>query len=269
MYQFTEDCLIGIEIIDDEHRMLFQLLNETMELMEQGGNTRAIGKNLLQRLEEYAQSHFAHEEAYMEQIGDMELPRQRQEHAQFIEKIESYRASELDDEQSAKVVHELLPFMARWLYRHILGSDIMIGQHTNKGKDEDIYAFTDKYRTGIELIDNEHKRLFEIIKETSEVIEAELLHDKYDAIVHILNELKDYTIMHFQDEEAYMESIGYEGLELQRIAHAAFVDRLNEIRLEDVDEEQKKYLDELLDFLLNWLINHILKMDKRIPIEQK
>ena len=60
MYQFTEDCLLGIETIDNEHRMLFQLLNETMELMEQGGNTRAIGKNLLQRLEEYAQSHFAH-----------------------------------------------------------------------------------------------------------------------------------------------------------------------------------------------------------------
>lgn len=264
MYQFTEDCLIGIKEIDDEHRQLFQMLNEAMDFIVMGGDSSAIGYSLLQRLKEYAGTHFAHEEAYMEQIGDLELPRQRKEHAQFVEKIESYQLSDMSDEQSAKIVNELLPFMAKWLYRHILGSDTMIGKLTNT-PDEDLYAFTDKYKTGISLIDDEHKRLFEIIRETRDVIEAELLHDKYDQIVHILEELKDYTIMHFQDEENYMQSIGYDGLELQQMAHIAFVDRLNEINLDDVDEDQKKYLDELLDFLLNWLINHILKMDKQIP----
>lgn len=264
MYQFTEDCLIGIKEIDDEHRQLFQMLNEAMDFIVMGGDSSAIGYNLLQRLKEYAGTHFAHEEAYMEQIGDLELPRQRKEHVQFVEKIESYQLSEMSDEQSAGIVNELLPFMAKWLYRHILGSDTMIGKLTNT-PDEDLYAFTDKYKTGIALIDDEHKRLFEIIRETRDVIEAELLHDKYDQIVHILEELKDYTIMHFQDEENYMQSICYDGLELQQMAHIAFVDRLNEINLDDVDEDQKKYLDELMDFLLNWLINHILKMDKQIP----
>ena len=65
-----------------------------------------------------------------------------------------------------------------------------------------------------------------------------------------------------------MEKIHYEGLELQRMAHTAFVDRLNEINLDDVDRVQKEYLDELLEFLLNWLTNHILRMDKQIPNER-
>ncbi len=268
MYKFTEDCMIGINEIDEEHRKLFQLINETQELIGQGSNVKILGKNLVKELKEYASTHFVHEEAYMEQIGDMELIRQKKEHAQFIEKIESYQLDEITDEECKEKVCEILLFMARWLYRHILGSDIMIGKFTNTNKDtiEDAFEFKDVYRTGISLIDEEHKRLFEIVKETNDVIKATLVHDKYDVIVHILSELKDYTIMHFQDEEEYMESVNYDGLELQRIAHSAFIERLNEINLDDVDDKQKEYLEELLEFLLGWLINHILKMDKKIPV---
>ena len=267
MYRFTEDCLTGIETIDEEHRRLFQLINESMELLKENGASKVIVKNLLKELREYAGTHFAHEEAYMEQIKDLELPRQRKEHAQFAVKVDSYKIADLTEEESGQAAQELLSFMAKWLYRHILSSDTMIGKMTSESKKEDAFAFTDQYRTGITLIDDEHRRLFEIIKETNDVIEAELVHDKFDAIVHILEELKDYTIMHFQDEERYMESIAYDGLALQRVAHTAFVDRINEINLDDVDDHQKEYLEELIDFLLAWLINHILKMDKLIPVK--
>lgn len=267
MYRFTEDCLTGIETIDEEHRRLFQLINESMELLKENGASKVIVKNLLKELREYADTHFAHEEAYMEQIKDLELPRQRKEHAQFAAKVDSYKIADLTEEESGQAAQELLSFMAKWLYRHILSSDTMIGKMTSESKKEDAFAFTDQYRTGITLIDDEHRRLFEIIKETNDVIEEELVHDKFDAIVHILEELKDYTIMHFQDEERYMESIAYDGLALQRVAHTAFVDRINEINLDDVDDHQKEYLEELIDFLLAWLINHILKMDKLIPVK--
>ena len=266
MYQFTEDCMTGIQEIDEEHSRLFQMLNEAMALVGTGADFGAIGKNLLQKLKEYAATHFVHEESYMEQIKDPELPRQKKEHAQFVEKVESCQIPEDDEKQSAQAVNELLTYMARWLYHHILGSDIMIGKMTKEEKTEDPFAFTDKFRTGIELVDQEHERLFEIIRETNDVIAAQLLYDKYDKIIHILNELKDYTIMHFQDEENYMERIGYEGLELQCYAHTAFVDRLNELNLDDMDDNQQEYLNELLQFLLNWLTNHILKMDKQIPV---
>lgn len=266
MYRFTDDCIIGIEEIDKEHEKLFQLINETMELQKKDGASKVVVKNLLKELKEYAQTHFAHEEAYMEQTGDKELKRQKAEHAQFTKKISSYETSDLTEADSGQVAGELLTYMAKWLYHHILGSDIMIGKFKDDKKETDAFAFTEEYKTGIVLVDDEHRRLFEIIKETNDVIEAELLHDKYDAIIHILEELKDYTIMHFSDEERYMESIGYEGIELQKIAHRAFVDRLDEINLEDMDDNQKEYLEELIDFLLSWLTNHILKMDKKIPV---
>ncbi len=264
MYQFTDDCRVGIKEIDEEHEKLFDLINQATAMADNGSDSYFVAKGLLIQLKEYAVTHFAHEESYMEKIHDQELERQRREHRLFREKVDSVNLEDLSEEEGEKAMRELLAFTAKWLYGHILGSDTMIGKFTEK-PEEDIFAFTDKYRTGIQFVDDEHKKLFEIIKQTDDAIHAELLHDKYDVIVHIIGQLKDYTIMHFSDEEKYMEKIGYEGLELQRIAHTAFVDRLNEVNLDDVDDNQDEYLEDLIAFLLEWLINHILKMDKKIP----
>jgi hemerythrin len=264
MYRFTQDCRVGIDEIDDEHEKLFGLINQTMEMVKTGNYPSVTAKKLLSQLKDYAMTHFAHEEAYMEKIHDKELKRQKKEHAVFKEKVDSYDLDEISEEDGAKVLEELLDFMVQWLYRHIIGSDIMIGKFTEAAP-EDAFSFTDAYRTGIGFVDEEHKKLFEIIRETNDLIQDEMLHDKYDQIVHIIGKLKDYTKLHFTDEERYMGSIGYDGLNMQRIAHTAFIDRLNEIDLNDMDDNQKEYLDDLIEFLLEWLINHIMKMDKKIP----
>jgi hemerythrin len=264
MYQFTDDCRIGIKLIDDEHEMLFELINQAMVTVKHGGSSYDTARGLLAELEEYALTHFIHEEEYMKQINDKELERQKKEHNLFKEKIKSYSLDGLSEKDGERVMGELIEFISKWLYRHILGSDTMIGKFTVKPA-EDIFEFSDAYRTGIGFVDEEHKKLFEIIRETNDVIKNDMLHDKYDAIMDILNELKEYTIKHFSDEEEYMKNIDYEGLEAQRIAHTVFVDRLNEVDLEDMDENQSEYLNELIDFLLEWLINHIKNMDKKIP----
>ena len=264
MYQFIDDCCIGVELIDNEHRRLFTMINEGMELLNSEDKVvLSAAKKMIEELKSYAEYHFQHEEDYMEKNKDMELDRQKREHARFTSYMDGYDISLLNEENAKEKVSELLNYLSRWLYRHILGSDIMIGQNIKTGE-EDIFAFTDKYKTGIELIDNEHKRLFEIIKETNDVIYDDFLPDKYDAIVHIIGELKEYTIMHFSDEEKYMEETGYAGLEAQKAAHTAFVDKLNHINLDNVDDNQREYLCELINYLLNWLSTHILKMDKKI-----
>lgn len=264
MYKFTDDCCIGVELIDNEHRRLFAMINEGMELLNSENKVvLSAAKKMTEELKSYAEYHFQHEEAYMKENNDVELDRQKREHARFTSYMDGYDISSLNEENAKEKVSELLNYLSRWLYRHILGSDIMIGQNIKTG-DEDIFAFTDKYKTGIELIDSEHKKLFEIIKETNDVIYDDFLPDKYDAIVHIIGELKEYTIMHFSDEEKYMEEIGYAGIEAQKAAHTAFVDKLNHINLDNVDDNQQEYLCELINYLLNWLSTHILKMDKKI-----
>ena len=69
------------------------------------------------------------------------------------------------------------------------------------------------------------------------------------------------------DEEEYMESIHYEGLEAQRRAHDAFIQKLENIDLSEIDENPQESLQQLLEFLLGWLVNHILHTDKKIPLQ--
>ncbi len=64
-----------------------------------------------------------------------------------------------------------------------------------------------------------------------------------------------------------MESIHYEGLEAQRRAHDAFIQKLENIDLSEIDENPQESLQQLLEFLLGWLVNHILHTDKKIPLQ--
>lgn len=96
-------------------------------------------------------------------------------------------------------LNDLLTYLVRWLYHHILSSDIMIGKMCQKPEPtEDPFAFTDKYKTGIELVDNEHKQLFDIIREVNDLIHEELLHDKYDEIMRLLCRIKAIHRVSFQ-----------------------------------------------------------------------
>lgn len=122
----------------------------------------------------------------------------------------------------------------------------------------------EEYTMGVEHIDEQHRKLFEIAGRAYEVMRNSLSVDKYDQIVAILNELKEYTVYHFHSEEEYMQSIGYKKLLSHKVEHNDFIEKVNSIDLDKIDEEQDKFILELLDFIVNWIDKHILGMDKMI-----
>ena len=269
MYQFTDDCLIGVDQIDNEHRRLFELVNEVANLLMRNDINRSDVNAVLMELDEYAVLHFKHEEEYMKEINDPELPRQKEMHQAFVTKLKEIEQLDVEAKDDKETLKNIVEFAARWLFSHIISSDTMIGVYqkmdAKKEEKKDPFAFTEEYYTGVEIIDEEHAELFRIIRRANDLITEELLHDKYDEIMSVLDELRNYTVQHFADEEEYMASINYEGLDIQKKTHEMFVDKLNDINLDDLDDNQQQYLIELVDFLLMWLVNHILKMDKKIP----
>jgi len=272
VFEFTQDCIIGIDTIDDEHRNLFALLSKAYNLAstEYHSDYYQEVKNILAELEEYADTHFTHEEEYMTQIRDPEIIRQRAQHTFFRDKIREYEFVNIDhEEEQQRVLTELVRFLAKWLYRHILSSDILIGKLPPLEEwmiRENPCEFTEDYLTGIALVDAEHKELFHIVDKANKLVKSFDELSGYDNIIEILNELKEYTKEHFTDEEEYMEGIQYEGLSAQKRAHEAFIDKLENIDLDQIDANPQEYLQELLEFLLGWLINHILYTDKKIPL---
>ena len=272
MYQFTDDCLTGYDIVDDEHRQLFAAINSISDILSdetrEPGEVLQSAKELLETLKEYAATHFAHEEEYMDGIHDPELARQKKEHEEFTSKINGIDLDTMDVSRGIRVLHDMMEYLSLWLYRHILASDTLIGKTKAVHANPVMLTFSDKYRTGVEIIDKEHRRLFEILADMNELNRDEFIPDKYDAIADVVEELKDYTVKHFQDEERYMQSIDYEGLAVQQNVHQSFIDKMDGIHLDEMDDNQQEYLDELIYFLASWLINHIMKMDQKIPAER-
>lgn len=127
-----------------------------------------------------------------------------------------------------------------------------------------MYELKDEYLTGIESIDNEHRVLFEIADEIYQLCINEFVPDKYDHIVNLIDKLKNYTIVHFQHEEEYMQSINYKRMFTQKIQHDNFKRKLETMDLEIIDDNQEKTIEELLRFVTDWLVEHIMETDKRI-----
>ena len=129
-----------------------------------------------------------------------------------------------------------------------------------------MYEMKPEYFTGITLIDEEHKQLFAYANEAYDLLQEEFIPDKYDRIVAILQELRNYTKKHFADEEAYMESIQYKRIFTQKIQHQEFIDKLDNIDIDSIEagENQDEVIIDILEFLTNWLIHHILELDTLI-----
>lgn len=127
-----------------------------------------------------------------------------------------------------------------------------------------MYEMKEEYKIGIDTIDQQHTKLFELTEKTYQLFKNDFTLDKYDKIIHLIEELKDYTIFHFKTEEEYMESIGYKRMFTQKMEHQAFIKKLNEVDLKKIDRDQDEYIIKLLQFLNDWLVEHIIEKDMLI-----
>ena len=120
----------------------------------------------------------------------------------------------------------------------------------------------ESYRIGIDLIDRQHEELFRATDTLVRAIEANA--DK-QTFRQTITFLKDYTVRHFHDEEAYQASIHYSGMEDHKKAHRKFtgiiLDYERRLVASDFDI---RIVKDLAGTLTAWLIYHVADADQRI-----
>ena len=122
----------------------------------------------------------------------------------------------------------------------------------------------ESYELGVTHIDEQHEKLFEIADRAYKLLTNDFVIDKYDKIIEILAELKEYTIFHFKSEEEYMLSIGYKKFLSHKVEHENFINEINNIDLDKIDLNQDQSVKEILEFVVDWIDSHILNQDKLI-----
>jgi hemerythrin-like metal-binding protein len=113
----------GIEIVDQQHHHLVDIVNEVGDLLLKGDQ---VSEGKLQiyfkQLADYARQHFADEERLMRETGldSRHVKGHTDHHHQFVQQVASMWRGRGSMKNPAEVVHG---FLTAWLTFHILGED--------------------------------------------------------------------------------------------------------------------------------------------------
>jgi len=123
----------------------------------------------------------------------------------------------------------------------------------------ELFTWNDSYSLNIETIDNDHKGLLDIINKLFDAMrhgKAKEIHNE------ILDQLINYTKTHFQREELFFKSTNYPDYEEHKLQHEHFITKVIDLKRQ-LNQVDQKISIELMKFLSEWLINHILVSDRK------
>ena len=115
------------------------------------------------------------------------------------------------------------------------------------------------YSVGVLELDQQHRRLIEIINELHSTMAAG---NDRARLQKVMEQLTEYTIYHFRFEESLMQRHGYPNLAEHKRVHAAMEQRVAEFA-QAISVTTGSYSIQLLDFLKQWLTRHILETDMK------
>lgn len=128
-----------------------------------------------------------------------------------------------------------------------------------------LLVWDDSYATGVAEIDEQHMILVHTLNEASLKLAGDA---RIEQIEQITQDLLAYALYHFETEESLMQEYGYEDDAPQDATrhleqHRAFSTKVVAVR-NDLKAGIAVAPADLLGFLNQWLVNHILNTDKRL-----
>lgn len=126
------------------------------------------------------------------------------------------------------------------------------------------FEWRDEYCIGEKKIDKEHQQLFRIVNRLFEYREQDK--DRQWTCQEGIKFFKTHALKHFLEEEGYMASIGYEGLEQHKRVHQNFREHI--LPNLELELEKEAYSPDAVDHFLGvcagWLVGHTLSEDQAI-----
>lgn len=120
---------------------------------------------------------------------------------------------------------------------------------------------TKDLETGLVEIDNQHRELFKRVNALFDACNAK---KGKEEVGHTLDFLCNYVHEHFQNEEAYQRRYNYPAYPGHSKLHNDFLNEVNELKKEfDKDGATLSFIIKFNKEVVDWLINHIGKVDKK------
>jgi hemerythrin-like metal-binding protein len=121
------------------------------------------------------------------------------------------------------------------------------------------FVWETRYATGIQSIDDDHRRLVELI---DQLYTAMSQGRAKDILQDIISGLIDYTKVHFKREEVFMKSVGFSDFDNHKSTHDAFIRKVKDFQ-QQLEQGKTNISIEVITFLRDWLLVHILNVDQK------
>lgn len=124
------------------------------------------------------------------------------------------------------------------------------------------FAWTPKYSVNISKIDQQHSKFIDILNNLNMTLKKG---EGREIIDRIIAELEDYADFHFKTEEDLFKKYDYPEYVEHKKEHDDFKKKVKEFLEKSQNQKSGKVVltIEISNFMLDWLINHILKSDKK------
>jgi hemerythrin len=133
LFKWSDDYSVNIQTIDEQHKMLIELINQLhVAIIEHHG--KATAGEVLERLSEYTHNHFMLEERLMSLSHYPEFEAHRQQHQEMSDQLQTLQHKFHDENKP--IAFELLYVLKKWLLQHINESDKHFGVHFVKARRE-------------------------------------------------------------------------------------------------------------------------------------
>ncbi len=126
--------------------------------------------------------------------------------------------------------------------------------------------WTKEFSVGVEEIDDDHKRLLALVNDLHDAVEAGAA---WNVLDNVLDGLTLYVTYHFAHEETLFTRTDYPGYERHRRQHQALTITVHEIQQDFQDHALETLPHQVLEFLKNWLYEHILGSDRAFAVYYK
>ena len=120
-FTWKDQYSVGIKAIDNDHKMLIDLIDQLHEAFV-SGNVPEVCRAVLDSLVEYTERHFAAEEILMTLCSYPRLADHQEQHKVLTAQVADIRDRFVRGEQ--QIGNELLAFLHNWLHFHIMETDM-------------------------------------------------------------------------------------------------------------------------------------------------
>lgn len=121
-----------------------------------------------------------------------------------------------------------------------------------------LITWNDNLKTNVAECDQQHQRLIELINSLHDAMKAG---KGREILEKVLSSLAEYTVYHSQTEEALFQQHGYPKAAEHKKQHNDLTRKVKELT-DKLSKGQCTITLETLDFLTDWLKNHIQRSDK-------